>query len=343
MEFIKYFIENRPDLVELMKNTHHDYSLEDRSPYHREGDVWTHSLMVAHFCPSTLALCHDIGKVFTRTVDHEKKQVSFKGHAGVSTYMSVKILRDNELEGRELEAHLFAISHHIRLYDFLKEKYSEKKFLEYYNGTPYANINRLIKLGDADNKGRISLDNSDKQSLDNIRDYLVKNYIEEIDEEAPNLYILVGPPACGKSTFLSKNLKERDVVISRDNLVEELTGANYAEKFRLSCDKEVDKNITECMNSDFKEAVKSSRDIYVDMTNLSPKSRRRWLNSVPKNYNKICYNFMIDAETIFVRNILRASKTGKMVPEKVIIDMMSGYTWPVYSEGFDRIVTIYED
>ena len=74
-------------------------------------------------------------------------------------------------------------------------------------------------------------------------------------------------------------------------------------------------------------------DIIVDMTNVSRKSRRKWLNTVPKYYKKKAVVFATEYDEIYARNEKRFQETGKNIPDFVISNMMKGFMIPDYSEA----------
>ena len=97
-EILNAFRDWSPSLVEAMEACEHAYSLEHLNPWHLEGSVWAHTVMVydaaqAHrfdVSDHTIeilqiaAMCHDIGKLYTRKENHEKRRVSFFNHEAFS-------------------------------------------------------------------------------------------------------------------------------------------------------------------------------------------------------------------------------------------------------------------
>lgn len=71
---LDWFKKHYPDLHNQMVSCDHTHSNGGRNPFHMEGDVFTHALMVLDLAKEDInhifaALLHDIGKVSTR---HEK-------------------------------------------------------------------------------------------------------------------------------------------------------------------------------------------------------------------------------------------------------------------------------
>ena len=149
----------------------------------------------------------------------------------------------------------------------------------------------------------------------------------------PNLYMLVGVPGSGKSTWI-KNNKHDAVVLSTDNYIERYamkTGKTYNDMF-----KELIDVATNEMGRDLEYAVKNNRDIIWDQTNLTVKSRKGKLNKIPKDYKKVAVYFSVPKD---LRDRL-ASRPGKTIPEPVIISMINQLQPPTKEEGFDEIVAV---
>lgn len=160
----------------------------------------------------------------------------------------------------------------------------------------------------------------------------------------PAIYILVGPPASGKSTwresYISK-ISDPTVVLSTDDLIEEYAiqaNMDYNQAF-----KEVNfSDLEKTMFFKFREALGRSENIIVDRTNMRIKSRNRFLASVPKTYKKIAVVFEINTPHLLARLHNRAEQTGKFIPEKNVLDMISTYQEPTMDE-FDSIILEKQD
>ena len=155
----------------------------------------------------------------------------------------------------------------------------------------------------------------------------------------PTIYVLIGPPASGKSTWREAycaKIAEPTVVLSTDDLIEDYAisnGINYNEAFGLIDFSELEKK----MFSNMRDAFANSCNVIVDRTNMSVKSRRRFLSNVPKNYNKIAVVFDIEPSLLFQRLNKRAKETGKNIPEKNVMSMIGNYQEPTLEE-FDSII-----
>lgn len=147
----------------------------------------------------------------------------------------------------------------------------------------------------------------------------------------PTLYMLIGVPGSGKTTWI-KNNKHNAVVASTDLYIERYamkTGKTYNDMF-----KELIGVATDQMNKDVANAVKEKRDIIWDQTNLTAKSRKAKLAKIPTDYHKVAVFFPVPKD---LRDRL-ASRPGKTIPEPVILSMINQLQPPTKEEGFDEIV-----
>ncbi len=163
----------------------------------------------------------------------------------------------------------------------------------------------------------------------------------ELTNEKPNLYLLVGLPGTGKSTYikdvLSKTLKNY-VVVSSDDVLERIAtekNKTYDDIFLDNIDA-----ATQESNSIFEKALKNNLSIVVDKTNLSIKSRKKWLQRCGDRYNKIAVIFEVDDHTICNRLEQRSKQSGKTIRPQIFIDMKKRYQPPSLGEGFDQIIKV---
>jgi predicted kinase len=147
------------------------------------------------------------------------------------------------------------------------------------------------------------------------------------------IYMLVGVPGSGKTTWIRNN-KHNAVVLSTDDYIEKIAakqGKTYSEIF-----KDAIGDATDQMEKDLIQAVRNERDIIWDQTNLTAKTRKNKLSRIPKRYKKVGVYFSVPQD---LRDRL-ASRPGKTIPEPVIISMINQLQPPTKEEGFDEILAV---
>lgn len=152
----------------------------------------------------------------------------------------------------------------------------------------------------------------------------------------PKVYMMIGVPGSGKSTWINQNKKPNDVVVSTDDVIEreaERKGKTYSEVFDS-----VIKYATSKMNDDLTKAIKNNQDIIWDQTNIGAKARRGKLSRIPKNYEKIAVFFPTPDMDELNRRL--ANRPGKTIPAFVVKSMITNLEPPAREEGFDQIITV---
>jgi predicted kinase len=149
----------------------------------------------------------------------------------------------------------------------------------------------------------------------------------------PKLYVLVGVPGSGKSTWIENNTFTLPCAcISTDKFVDAYAkevGKTYSEVFEEFMPKAV-----KMMADEVVVARESNRDIVWDQTSTTVKSRARKLNMLP-NYHAIAVVFRTPEPAELARRL--ASRPGKNIPPAVLQSMISDWEEPTLEEGFDEI------
>ena len=149
------------------------------------------------------------------------------------------------------------------------------------------------------------------------------------------LYVLVGVPGSGKSTWHSdQEWLKGAAYISTDRYVEEYAknmGKTYSEVF-----KEVMPKCVEYMTGDVINAREEGRDIVWDQTSTTVDSRLKKLRMLPE-YHAIAVVFnSIDREELN-RRLQSRYDSGKIIPENVVQGMINNWEEPTLEEGFQEI------
>ncbi len=350
-ELIKWFFKNELKLVTKMQETYHGYLGIKNNPYHLEGSIWSHTKMVLDQTDKfssielvIIALLHDIGKVKVWKDNNITQRRSFTSHEAMSVFMSKPILEKLEKTYKfDKILVLETIAKHGSLYNYfdngrINPKYFEKIAKSFKSKKSLEMIKNFFFC---DHRGRIQEVSSVPSNLIiNDFDKIIKMIDEtkkETQEFSKQLIIMIGLPRSGKSTYIKNNyLRTQDVdIISRDNLIEDFgTGSTYSEKWK-SFDKNGQKQIDLMLNKSFYKSIKLNKSIIIDMTNMSRKSRKKWLNDHKmKNYYKKCVLFIESKETVLSR-----MNDAKYISPEVINSMMCSFVYPNYNE-FDCIEVI---
>ena len=152
-------------------------------------------------------------------------------------------------------------------------------------------------------------------------------------EKIPKLYVLIGVPGSGKSTWVKDQEWASDCAyVSTDIWVEleaQRLGKTYSEIFTDYMPKAVD-----LMAAQVIDAREQGKDIIWDQTSTTIASRKRKFNMLP-NYYHIAVVF--DTPSRIELNKRLASRPGKEIPDVVVDGMLASFEMPTEEEGFDEI------
>jgi len=147
------------------------------------------------------------------------------------------------------------------------------------------------------------------------------------------LYVLVGVPGSGKSTWVKNQEWAKDCVyVSTDSHVEEeavRVGKTYNEVFNDFMPEAVDMMCNEII-----KARNMGLDIIWDQTSCTVTSRKKKFNMLP-DYHAIAVVFKTPEKAELDRRL--ASRPGKNIPEYVMKSMISNWQDPSEEEGFKEI------
>ena len=152
-----------------------------------------------------------------------------------------------------------------------------------------------------------------------------------------HLYLMMGVPGSGKSTYAKNILKYGDIYVSRDEI-----------RYSLLTDKddyfakenEVIKTFIESIDKSL-VMEEYCGDVFADATHLSPKGRAQVLKQL-KNKDRVSVIYLdIPLNVILERN---AKRTGRaLVPENVVRRMYNSIQLPTRAEGIESIYFINEN
>lgn len=147
------------------------------------------------------------------------------------------------------------------------------------------------------------------------------------------VYVLVGVPGSGKSTWIRNQDWARDcVVVSTDAFVEqeaERQGRTYSEVFD-----DYMPTAVKLMADQVVQAREAGQDIVWDQTSTTVASRRKKFKMLP-DYHAVAVVFPTPEPAELERRL--ASRPGKNIPWQVMQGMISGFKLPTAEEGFDEI------
>lgn len=158
-----------------------------------------------------------------------------------------------------------------------------------------------------------------------------------------NIYILVGPPGSGKSTWTEKEFQGECSIISTDNIIQAVAddeGKTYNDVFSKYI------KVAEAMMWQEFDSVVSNNcyPIVIDRTNMNRKSRGKFFARLAMFHKGHGYQihavvFPKPEDEEYER---RLNRPGKTIPWEVINGMLASFQMPTTEEGF-ATVTIIED
>lgn len=152
------------------------------------------------------------------------------------------------------------------------------------------------------------------------------------------VYVLSGPPASGKSTWVRGNVTKGAEWISRDNVRFSFLkdGEDY-----FAHEDEVFDTFINYINQTLENP--DIHTIFIDATHVNRRSRNKTLSRVRKqNIAELnCVCFTTPLEVCIARNHLREGRAK--VPQHAIENMFKSCVAPVAAEGFDHVYVVNEN
>jgi len=291
LQILEDFKKYHPKLWEDMENSNHNWSDTILNPFHNEGPVSVHTQMVMEQLKHLdnparevmlATLLHDVGKPLAEERIEDTQRVRFIGHEGIGAYMVADILKGPMGEGLSRQEKIdiiLMVALHGTLYS--KDKARRNPHKNRFRGRKEL-LEKLGQLTFCDTRGRIyTTGAADVDFAAMARAIEVLNE-PELDQNAPTLTLMMGPPGCGKSTA-RKGYK--GAIICRDDIIEEtVDGTDYNDKYAKANHNTINRELNRRLN----EAIKNGENILIDMMLLSAKSRRSFLNN--SLFKKAHYN-----------------------------------------------------
>lgn len=344
-----------------------EQTVED-SPWHREANVAVHTNMVVgeyltragdewgpqEVVGALACAFHDFGKPDAEeTVFSEARGEYRRYHGHEKT--SARIFEDWAAQNIDKlnylglnEDHIFAISwlceHHL---PWAIKKTAKREALA-YTVKEVIGLQTFVNALLSDTFGRISDDEEEKRfkALQWVGEF--KAYVRSLpprqipDVDAPTLYVSIGSPGCGKSTF--RKTLPRDVLIhNMDEMrvrwyigkeADEATDAEYDQAYKASTE---DKQFASKVHQEFVQMIKTGQDVYCDNTNGSTKRRTFYVTEArKKGYKIVAVLFPISLQECIDR---QATRPDKSVPEHAVKRIYMGQQLPQLGE-FDEIKTV---
>ena len=149
------------------------------------------------------------------------------------------------------------------------------------------------------------------------------------------LYITVGLPGSGKSTYVKNFINNKDIeYLSSDSL-----RAVYGKS-------EEDQTVTPLVFGHIKrkvdEFLKDGKNVMVDATSVNRKERSDYIKTAKKHGAKVvAIVFKMDRQGLIDRNKKRGEQGGRVVPDWVIDKMLNKFEDPSYSEWIDVMIYVW--
>jgi predicted kinase len=339
-------MQHHPMRVNAMRETSHHFSPDQLSPWHLEGDVWAHTMLVLQAyvgsakvpdsCVGLTALLHDIGKPAAAKVLHHRQRVVFQGHESYSAWIAWGLLQDEALGLSRLEqCRIFSlIALHGCLYTgWFSDDASvrELQLTKAFSGFGQPFWHQLLAQIDHDSQGQITLNANNKTELQQLNQLLMQPEPITQSNTIPIVFF-IGLPGSGKTTYRRHFVGY--TIIARDDVLHQMTGeSHYRKAWQRQEDEQLSPRIETELDRQFSQAVASNQPIVMDLTNLSRKARKRWLYQLPSHYQAQALIFITSEADIWQRNHQRQDKS---LPNEVVHDMMLRFEHPLFDE-FERI------
>jgi putative nucleotidyltransferase with HDIG domain len=337
---------------------------DQTGPYHREGDVLTHTLMVVNALDEVLydeegganyehnvrhktllfaAWFHDIGKPSTKEWSEKKGRNTFNGHEERSATIWRELYLQAEVDPGFGESVLELIRNHQAPTHYSKPDVRPETYQRLAERT---NVQDLFLLELADMKGREADDKADliervqlfkkragelklldRDRFEGFYPHVLKD-LPYIIRNKKCLLLPIATPGCGKTFLRNELLKYHSnlTVVSPDEIRGELYGDNWHENY----EKVDNQKVFGIANHRVQQCMQENQPlIFFDAQNASIKDRKIRVEQAEKyNYAIVCFWFRTKLNTILRQNQERVRKT----PEEYIHRAFGHLQFPIRIE-----------
>ena len=189
-----------------------------------------------------------------------------------------------------------------------------------------------------------------------------RSFLKEQIDRKKKIYVLVGPPSVGKSTWIKQNADDSYVISSDEKTIEVARerGMTYDDMFiyppqPLNRDKtkaykkvnDAEVEAQKRLDYQYANATSAGKDIVLDLTNMHKGSRKFAIQKLGdiSNFDMIAINFDWNNDVDYLKRTAaeRSKKefedTGmkKTIPDAAFDRMVGGYERPDRDEGFESI------
>ena len=148
------------------------------------------------------------------------------------------------------------------------------------------------------------------------------------------LYIAVGLPGSGKSTYSKNFIKDKNIEYLSSDELRAKFGSGETDQ---TCTNQVFVYIKRKVD----EFLKDGKNVLVDATSVNRKERIDYINTAKKYGAKVvAIVFKMDRQRLIDRNKKRGEQGGREVPIFVIDKMLNKFEEPSYDESIDVIIYV---
>jgi predicted kinase len=190
---------------------------------------------------------------------------------------------------------------------------------------------QLLEQVGNDTEGQITLQDGNKIDSLALSDIVIKQHQQVVANKTPIIFF-VGLPGAGKSSFRNRYAGYK--VLSRDDVLHEVTAtSHYRQAWERQESEQLAPIIDQLLMDRYMKAVQEQQPIVMDLTNLSRKTRQRWLSLLPGDYSPQALIFLASDITLWQRNYQRGDRS---IPDAVFKQMLLSFEHPLFDE-FEQI------